>query len=241
MKHIKVIFILLSLILFSSCENLINSPTNSLSFSLNSDTSSIIKRNIGDEKKITIDVVLFIEDKEYTKDSKNVNTDSLEGVTFSFTSLPLASYSIIINIKKDNVTLFTGTSNTVEINDEESDKVVDIDLKRERSSISLEPNGGYFKESSPSFYYPSFTTPLPTPLRNDDTFLGWYLDPLLNGNAIKTIGLHGDISGDIKLYAKWLDKNPSPVTELKAQSNLNEITLSWINPNINDFNKVDIS
>ena len=68
--------------------------------------------------------------------------------------------------------------------------------------ISYELNGGTNSLSNPTTYISGYTVILEDPTYGIYTFAGWYLDSGFTNGPIHEIS--SNMSGDIKLYAKWL-------------------------------------
>lgn len=68
-------------------------------------------------------------------------------------------------------------------------------------AVTYSLNGGQLSTNLYTFNIQSPTTLLPIPTREGYTFVGWYLNAMLNGSAISEIST-GSL-GDLQVYAKW--------------------------------------
>ncbi len=69
------------------------------------------------------------------------------------------------------------------------------------SKITYDTRGGELSEGAETSYIEGESLTLPTPTRENDTFVGWYDNKELSGNPITEISI--DAKGDMKLFAKW--------------------------------------
>ncbi|MBE6131403.1 MAG: hypothetical protein E7183_06740 [Erysipelotrichaceae bacterium] len=69
------------------------------------------------------------------------------------------------------------------------------------SKITYDTRGGKLSEGAVTSYIEGESLTLPTPTRENDTFVGWYDNKELSGNPITEISI--DAKGDMKLFAKW--------------------------------------
>lgn len=81
------------------------------------------------------------------------------------------------------------------------------------STISYDPRGGKLSEDAQTSYVEGESIQLPTPTRENDTFVGWYDNKELSGNPITEIS--DDTTGDIELFAKW---NSDVIAENQANT-----------------------
>lgn len=70
-----------------------------------------------------------------------------------------------------------------------------------KCSITYNENGGELNSSNPTSYFEGNSLSLPTPTRDNYTFLGWYTNPEFTGEPLDSITQ--DTKGDLALYAKW--------------------------------------
>ena len=69
------------------------------------------------------------------------------------------------------------------------------------SKITYDTRGGELSEEAETSYIEGESLTLPTPTRENDTFVGWYDNKELSGNPITEIST--DAKGNMKLFAKW--------------------------------------
>lgn len=80
-------------------------------------------------------------------------------------------------------------------------------------TITYDTRGGKLSDDANVSYVEGDAFILPTPTRENDTFVGWYDNKELNGNPITDIS--ADTTGNMELFAKW---NSDVIAENNAQN-----------------------
>ena len=89
---------------------------------------------------------------------------------------------------------------------------------KEWFTVSYEMDGGTTSETLPEKYSPGTSLTLPIPVRDQDVFGGWYLDPEFENYFD---GDTSDLDGNITLYAYWEENLTGHTLTLKKEGTYN--------------------
>ena len=193
----KVLFVLsiFSLFLLISCDNLVEGDygRDDISFSLGDTAADSISRAVTANEEITEDTNLkiFCEllrgDVSLKKEVSVVALKDLYKTSFGFNNVQHGNgYFISLKIYYKDILIYNALSDSIQLNDDNSEPVLSLQLQQNNSKIKYVLNDGQFKngQKGPEEYFINSDIKLPEPERAKFQFDGWYVNSDFSGEKV---------------------------------------------------------
>lgn len=252
-------FVFLLFFIFTSCTNLAQQKSATVSFNIGKAVSEQISKNnnnsIKDDSNFRIEcnfIDLNIASYYVTTTKKD-----LKNASITLSNLPFNKpFKILIKVYFNSVVIYQGESEAIELTEDNNGHSISISLTEKRGKITLDYKG-YGKQSLdfPKDYYidsPDIVLPIPEitePESKMIKFEGWFTSENFEPETkVTTLGQNNYL-GTVTLHAYWKDILPpgeiyKPQYEDKYAVDIipgdRKVTLYWENPKDEDFDHVII-